>query len=140
TGGSLAYLFMENHGSSMAHKVGGVGLVLLYVVQCAFGSWVHRIPAESRTGARSALLAGLGGAIVLLGFFETWLGLISAGRSTLVWSALLLTVPALYVVGVMTVQRRFGSVKEGAKGEYVALDTRPPNDELEELEDGDEKL
>ncbi|KAH9026561.1 hypothetical protein EDB84DRAFT_1579770 [Lactarius hengduanensis] len=141
TGGSLAYLFMENHGSSMAHKVGGVGLVLLYVVQCAFGSWVHRIPAESRTGARSALLAGLGGAIVLLAFFETWLGLISAGRSTLVWSALLLTVPALYVVGVMTVQRRFGSVKENAKGEYVALDTRPPsNDELEELEDGDEKL
>ncbi|KAH9017323.1 hypothetical protein EDB85DRAFT_2294901 [Lactarius pseudohatsudake] len=140
-GGSLAYLFMDNHGSSMAHKVGGVGLVLLYVVQCAFGSWVHRIPAESRTGARSALLAGLGGAIVLLAFFETWLGLISAGRSTLVWSALLLTVPALYVVGVMTVQRRFGSVKEGAKGEYVALDTRPPsNDELEELEDGDEKL
>ncbi|KAH8995244.1 hypothetical protein EDB86DRAFT_2923020 [Lactarius hatsudake] len=140
-GGSLAYLFMDNHGSSMAHKVGGVGLVLLYVVQCAIGSWVHRIPGERRTGAHGALLAGLGGAIVLLAFFETWLGLVSAGRSTLVWSALLLSVPALYVVGVMMVQRRFGSVKEGAKGEYVALDTRPPsNDELGELEDGDEKL
>ncbi|KAH9014671.1 hypothetical protein EDB85DRAFT_2157284 [Lactarius pseudohatsudake] len=110
-GGTLAYLFMDNHGSSMAHKVGGIGLVLLYVAQCAFGSWVHRIPKESRTGARGALLAGLGGAIVLLAFFETWLGLISAGRSTLVWSALLLTVPALYVVGVMTVQRRFRSVR-----------------------------
>ncbi|KAH9023561.1 hypothetical protein EDB83DRAFT_1987869 [Lactarius deliciosus] len=89
-GGTLAYLFMENHGSSMAHKVGGIGLVLLYVVQCAIGSWVHRIPGESRTGAHGALLAGLGGAIVLLAFFETWLGLVSAGRSTLVWSALLL--------------------------------------------------
>ncbi|KAH9170939.1 hypothetical protein EDB89DRAFT_2071391 [Lactarius sanguifluus] len=42
---------------------------------------------------------------------------------------------------MMTVQRRFVSVKEGTKGEYVALDTRPPsNDELEELKDGDEKL
>ncbi|KAH8993378.1 hypothetical protein EDB92DRAFT_1944530 [Lactarius akahatsu] len=91
TGGSLAYLFMDNHGSSMAHKVGGAGLVLLYVVQCAIGSWVHRIPGESRTGAHGALLAGLGGAIVLLAFFETWLGLIAAGQSTLVWSALLLS-------------------------------------------------
>ncbi|KAH8993431.1 hypothetical protein EDB92DRAFT_2113761 [Lactarius akahatsu] len=105
------------------------------------GAGSYRIPEERRTGAHGALLAGLGGAIVLLAFFETWLGLVSAGRSTLVWSALLLTVPALYVVGVMTVQRRFGSAKENAKGEYVALDTRPPsNDELEELEDGDEKL
>ncbi|KAH9053357.1 hypothetical protein EDB87DRAFT_1690378 [Lactarius vividus] len=132
-GGTLAYLFMDNHGSS-----GGAGLVLLYVVRCAIGSWVHRIPAERRTGAHSALLGGVGGAIVLLAFFETWLGLLSAGRSTLVWSALLFTVPSLYVVGVMAVQRRFGSVKEDAKGEYVALDTRPPSND--ELEDDDEKL
>ncbi|KAH9024845.1 hypothetical protein EDB84DRAFT_424473 [Lactarius hengduanensis] len=65
--------------SSMAPKVGGAGLVLLYVVQCAIWSWVHRIrriPAESRTGAHGALLA-LGGVIILLAFFETWLGLIS---------------------------------------------------------------
>ncbi|KAI9437551.1 hypothetical protein H4582DRAFT_2129385 [Lactarius indigo] len=137
-GGTLAYLFMDDHSSGMAHKVGGAGLVLLYVVQCAIGSWVHRIPPESRTGAHGALLAGLGGTIVLLAFVETWLGLISAGRSTLVWSALLFVVPSLYVVGVMTVQRRFGSVKEDAKGEYMALDTRPPSND--ELEDGDEKL
>ncbi|KAH9053364.1 hypothetical protein EDB87DRAFT_1835283 [Lactarius vividus] len=137
-GGTLAYLFMDNHGSSIAHKVGGAGLVLLYVVQCAIGSWVHRIPAERRTGAHGALLGGVGGAIVLLAFFETWLGLVSAGRSTLVWSALLFTVPSLYVVGVMAVQRRFGSVKEDAKGEYVPLDTRPPSND--ELEDDDEKL
>ncbi|KAH9026567.1 hypothetical protein EDB84DRAFT_339283 [Lactarius hengduanensis] len=67
-GGTLAYLFRDSHGSSMAHKVGGVGLVLLYVVQCAIGSRVHRIPEESRTGAHGALLAGLGSAIVLLAF------------------------------------------------------------------------
>jgi hypothetical protein len=31
------------------------------------------------------------------------------------------------VIGVMTVQRRFGGVQEeGARGEYVALDTRAP--------------
>jgi len=71
-------------------QVGGVGLLLLYVVQCAIGSWVHRIPAERRTGAHGALLAGLGAAIVLLAFFETWLGFVSAGRDTLVWSALLI--------------------------------------------------
>ncbi|KAH9020857.1 hypothetical protein EDB85DRAFT_2002483 [Lactarius pseudohatsudake] len=35
TGGTLTYLFMDNHSSSMAPKVGGAGLVLLYVVQCA---------------------------------------------------------------------------------------------------------
>ncbi|KAH9026557.1 hypothetical protein EDB84DRAFT_337834 [Lactarius hengduanensis] len=28
-GGTIAYLFMDSHGSSIAHKVGGVGLVLL---------------------------------------------------------------------------------------------------------------
>ncbi|KAH9170946.1 hypothetical protein EDB89DRAFT_1223118 [Lactarius sanguifluus] len=136
-GDTLAYLFMENHRSSMTHKVGGAGLVLLYVVQCAIGSWVYRIPGEGRTGAHGVLLAGLGGAIVLLAFFETWLGLISADWSTLVRLTLLFTIPSLYVVGVMMVQRRFVSVKEKAKGEYVALDTRPPSND--ELEDG-EKL
>ncbi|KAF8269293.1 hypothetical protein EI94DRAFT_1725757, partial [Lactarius quietus] len=70
-------------------KVGGVGLVLLYVVQCAIGTRVHRIPVESRTGAQSALMAILGAVIVLLAFIETWLGLISAGRNMLVWSVLL---------------------------------------------------
>ena len=46
----------------------------------------------------------------------------------------------MYVLGVMTVQRRFGGAQEeGAKREYVALDTRaPPDDELED--GGDEKL
>ena len=63
--------------------------MLLYVVQCAIGSWVHRTPAESRTGAQSALLAALGALIILLAFIDAWLGLISAGRNTLVWSALL---------------------------------------------------
>ncbi|KAH9033686.1 hypothetical protein EDB83DRAFT_2678225 [Lactarius deliciosus] len=35
---------------------------------------------------------------------------------TLVWSALLFTVPSLYAIDVMMVQRRFGSVKEGHEG------------------------
>ena len=63
--------------------------MLLYVVQCAVGGWVHRIPADRRTGTHGALMPGLGMSVVLLAFFETWLGLISAGRSTFVWSALL---------------------------------------------------
>ena len=70
-------------------QVGGAGILVLYVVQCAIGSWVHRIPAERRTGAHGALLAGLGATIVLLAFVETWLGLVSAGHNTLVWSVLL---------------------------------------------------
>ncbi|KAH9009492.1 hypothetical protein EDB85DRAFT_2162656 [Lactarius pseudohatsudake] len=101
TGGTLAYLFMHNHGSM--HD----------------WSWFHRILEESCTGVHGVLLAGLGGVIDLLAFFETWLGLISAGQS-----ALLFTVPSLYAIGVMPVQRRFGSVKEDAKGEFVALDMR----------------
>ncbi|KAH9024747.1 hypothetical protein EDB85DRAFT_1986380 [Lactarius pseudohatsudake] len=125
---TLTYLFMHNHSSSMAPKVGGAGLMPLYVVQCAILSWVRRIPEESRTDVHGALLAGLGGVIILLAFFETWLGLIS-GRPT---------VPSLYAIGVMTAQRRFGAVKADAKGEYVALDMRPPSNN--ELEDGDEKL
>ncbi|KAI9437543.1 hypothetical protein H4582DRAFT_2077126 [Lactarius indigo] len=140
-GGTLAYLFMDDHSSGMAQNVKLWEVPALYFCtscNARIGSWVHRIPAESRTSAHGALLAGLGATIVLLAFVETWLGLISAGRSTLVWSALLFVVPSLYVVGAMTVQRRFGSVKEDAKGEYVALDTRPPSND--ELEDGDEKL
>ncbi|KAH9025302.1 hypothetical protein EDB85DRAFT_1983871 [Lactarius pseudohatsudake] len=113
TGGTLAYLFMHNHGSSMVHKVGGAGLVLL---------WFYRILEESCTGVHGVLLAGLGGVIDLLAFFEMWLGLISAGQS-----ALLFTVPSLYAIGMMPVQRRFGSVKEVAKGEFVALDMQCPN-------------
>ncbi|KAH9170882.1 hypothetical protein EDB89DRAFT_2071342 [Lactarius sanguifluus] len=111
TGGTLTYLFMQNHGLSMAPK---------------------RRAALARR-ARNVLLASLGGVIVLLAFFETWLGFISAGKS-----ALLFTVPSLHAIGVMPVQRRFGSVKEDANGEFVASDMRlPSNDELKE---GDEKL
>jgi hypothetical protein len=40
-------------------------------------------------------------------------------------------IPSLYLVGVVAIQRRFGSVPENAKGEYVALDSRGPNDEVE---------
>ena len=70
-----------------------MGLVLLYIVQCVIGRSVHRTPAENRTPAQGALLATLGAAIVLLAFIEAWLGLVSAGRNTLVWSALLFVSP-----------------------------------------------
>ena len=67
--------------------------MLLYVVQCAIGTWVHRTPAESRTGAQGALLAILGATIIILSFVETWLGIVSAGRNKLVWFALLFVSP-----------------------------------------------
>ncbi|KAH9010698.1 hypothetical protein EDB85DRAFT_2048650 [Lactarius pseudohatsudake] len=57
-GGTLAYLFVDSHSSSMA-------------------------PKESCTGTHGALLAGLGGVIILLVFFETWPGLISGRPSPL---------------------------------------------------------
>ena len=45
----------------------------------------------------------------------------------------------MYVLGVMTVQRKYGGVREeDAKGEYVPLDTRAPPDDG--LEDGEVKL
>ena len=70
-----------------------MGLLLLYVVQCAIGSWVHRTPAEDRTGAQGALLAILGATIIILSFVETWLGIVSAGRNKLVWFTLLFVSP-----------------------------------------------
>ena len=33
------------------------------------------------------LLAGLGATIVLLAFYQTWLGLVAAGRDTVEWLA-----------------------------------------------------
>ena len=47
----------------------------------------------------------------------------------------------MYVLGVMTVQRKYGGVREeDAKGEYVPLDTRAPPDVHDGLEDGEVKL
>ena len=47
----------------------------------------------------------------------------------------------MYVLGVMTVQRKFGDVQEeDAKGEYVPLDTRAPPDDGLEVGDGEVKL
>ena len=46
-------------------------------------------------------------------------------------------VPALYALGVMMVQRRFGGVHEDGKGEYVPLDTRAPPDDHDGLENGE---
>jgi hypothetical protein len=70
-------------------QVGGAGLLLLYVVQCAIGSWVHRTPAERRTGAQGALLQIMGVAIILLAFIETWLGIASEGHNKRIWSIIL---------------------------------------------------
>ncbi|KAI0301051.1 hypothetical protein B0F90DRAFT_1817333 [Multifurca ochricompacta] len=129
-GGMLAYLFMDVDGSGAAHKWWGGGLILLYGVQCAVGSWVSRIPAANRTRVYSALLAGLGTSITLLAFYDAWLGFDAVGDSTPVWWwGLLIGIPSLYVLGVVTIQRRFGTVEVATKGEYVALDTRPPNGE-----------
>jgi len=37
-------------------------------------------------------------------------------------------IPSLYLVGVVIIQLRFGSALEDAKGDYVALDSRGPNE------------
>jgi hypothetical protein len=37
-------------------------------------------------------------------------------------------IPSLYLVGVVFIQRRFGSALEDAKGDYVVLDSRGPNE------------
>jgi hypothetical protein len=130
-GGMLAYLFMDGDGSGAAHKWWGTALVLLYCVQCAVGFWVQRTPASNRTSLHRMLLAGLGAFIVLLAFYDAWLGFVAAGESPLLWCILFVVIPSLYLVGVVMIQRRFGSVLEDAKGDYVVLDTRGPNDEVE---------
>ena len=37
-------------------------------------------------------------------------------------------VPLLYLVGIVIIQRRFGSVLEDSKGDYVALDSHCANE------------
>jgi len=125
-------------------------------MQCAVGYWAQRTPAQHRTRVQRIALAGLGACIVLLAYYDAWLGVVAAGDSPLLWSILFVVsktcrnfilaaqnaecwgraqvVPPLYLLGVLVIQRRYGSTQEDAKGEYVALDTRAPN---EEVEDGD---
>ena len=121
-GGTLACLFMDNGGSdvAVAHKVkprmmrrssqyltaylsseqaGSANLLLLYLVKCAFGSWVYQIPVWRRTRVHSMLLAGLGATIVLLAFYQTWLGLIAAGRDTIEWLAPLIVSLITFITG-----------------------------------------
>jgi Na+/proline symporter len=63
----------------------GLALVLLYGVQCAVGFWAQRTPASDRTSLHRTLLAGLGVCIVLLAFYDAWLGFVAAGDSPLLW-------------------------------------------------------
>jgi hypothetical protein len=86
-----AYLSSEQAGSA--------NLLLLYLVQCACGSWVYQIPRGRRTRVQRVLLAGLGTTIVLLAFYQTWLGLDAAGHDSLVCLALL-TVSVLALIAV----------------------------------------
>ncbi|KAH9014660.1 hypothetical protein EDB85DRAFT_2213566 [Lactarius pseudohatsudake] len=90
-GGTLAYLFTDNDasGGAVAHRAGSANLLLLYFVQCAYGSWVYRTPWQSRTRMHRVLLAGLGATIILLAVYQTWLGLVAAGHDTPVWLTLL---------------------------------------------------
>jgi len=139
-GGTLAYVFMDNDESdiAVAHKAGSANLLLLYIVKCAFGSWIYHIPVWRRTRVHGMLLVGLGATIILLAFYQTWLGLVAAGRDTVEWLAPLITVLSLYVFGIMTVKQLFGSAEVVERGEFEGgLDTRSPNDELA---GGDEKL
>jgi len=136
--GVLAYLLMDTHGSDLSHKLWGAALVALYVVQCGVGFWVRRTPEEYRTRVQRITLAALGAAIVLLAFYDSWLGVVAAGHSPLFWSVCFVCVPPLFLLGWLVIQRRYASEGEGAKGEYVALDTRAPNDEVEvEVEGGE---
>jgi hypothetical protein len=66
----------------------GTALVLLYCVQCAVGFWVQRTPASNRTSLHRTLLAGLGAFIVLLAFYDAWLGFIASGDGPLLWCIL----------------------------------------------------
>jgi len=133
-GGMLAYLFMDNNGSGASHKWWGIALLLLYGVQCAVGFRVRRTPALHRTRVQRITLAVLGASIVLLAFYDAWLGFAAAGDGPFLWGILFVVIPLLYFLGVVVIQRRYGSMGEDVKGDYVALDSRAPNDEAEDGE------
>jgi len=106
----------------------GVALLLLYGVQCAEGFWVDRMPAESRIRTHNRLLSGLGVLVVLLAFYDAWLGFDAVPDGPpLFWCMILfVAIPSLYVVGVVVIRHRFGSVLENTKGDYIVLDSWGP--------------
>jgi hypothetical protein len=57
-------------------------------MQCAVGYWAQRTPAQHRTRVQRIALAGLGACIVLLAYYDAWLGFVAAGDSPLLWSIL----------------------------------------------------
>jgi hypothetical protein len=57
-------------------------------MQCAVGFWVQRTSASDRTSLHRTLLAGLGVCIVLLAFYDAWLGFVAAGDGPLLWCIL----------------------------------------------------
>jgi hypothetical protein len=63
--------------------------LLLYGVQCAVGFRVRRTPALHRTRVQRIALAVLGASIVLLAFYDTWLGFAAAGDGPFLWGILL---------------------------------------------------
>ena len=130
--------------------------MLLYVVQCAVGYWAQHTPVQHRTRVQHVALMVLGASIVVLAYYDSWLGFVAAGHSPLLWSILFVVsktspsfifagrnancwgrvqvVPPLYLLGVLVIQRQYGSDQEDAKGEYVALDSRAPNEVVEDGE------
>jgi hypothetical protein len=74
----------------------GAALVALYVVQCGVGYWVQRTPEQHRTRVQRITLAVLGAFIVLLAFYDSWLGVVAAGHSPLLWSVLFVVSDACY--------------------------------------------
>ena len=73
----------------------GAALVALYVVQCGVEYWVQRTPEQHRTRVQRIMLAVLGASIVLLAFYDSWLGVVAAGDSPLFWSVLFVVSPSL---------------------------------------------
>jgi hypothetical protein len=99
---------MINFGGTTCSDLGisiqwwGVGLLILYGLQCAAGFQVQRIPARDRTRVHTVLLMGLGVSVVLLAFYDAWFGFVAAGDSPLICGLLLivsaiLSGPAPYI-------------------------------------------
>ena len=62
--------------------------MLLYVVQCAVGYWTQRTPVQHRARVQQVALMVLGASIVVLAYYDAWLGFVATGHSPLLWSIL----------------------------------------------------
>jgi hypothetical protein len=76
------------------------------------GFWAQRTPASDRTSLHRTLLAGLGVCIVLLAFYDAWLGFVAAGDDPLLWGILFVVSTVIKELSPPSVESENGNANQ----------------------------